>query len=111
MTASRPLRILVTQGGMRHSVGLVRHLGAAGHRMFALVDLDDAAPPVANSRYCEGIRRAPLNDEIPFIETLIGILSRDQFDVLIPVGFPVTRFVARNLDRLTPLTAVTAPPP
>jgi predicted ATP-grasp superfamily ATP-dependent carboligase len=108
--APTPLRILVSQGAMKHSVGLVRQLARAGHTVYAIVDVDDQNPPVSYSRYCAGIFYADQRDEARFIEAVERIATRQPFDVFIPVGFPVTRFAARNVERLKAIVAVTAPP-
>src|SRR6266478_1382670 len=111
LKALPPLRVLVTQGSMKHSIGLMRHLSMKGHTIFAVVEPDDPQPYVARSRYCAGVVHLPQSEQGPFIEGLVALLERDRFDVLVPMGFPVTRFVARNLERLRALVGVAAPDP
>ena len=111
LKALPPLRVLVTQGSMKHSVGLIRHLSIKGHMVFAAVEPDDPRPHVRHSRYCAGVVRLPQGEEKPFIDALVTLLEKEPFDVLVPMGFPVTRFVARNLERLRPLVGVAAPGP
>ena len=101
MTTFNKMKILVTQSGFKHSLGLMRHLAQLGHEVYGL------APPTATrrfiarqSRYPKAIYPLDQNSEAEFVRQLIDLQAKAQFDVLIPVGFPVTEFVSRYADAL-----------
>lgn len=95
------MKILVTQSGFKHSLGLMRHLSRLGHEVYGL------APPTATRRFIARQSRYPKciypleqNNDSDFVSQLIALQRKEKFDVLIPVGFPVTEFVSRHADVL-----------
>ncbi|HTR81876.1 MAG TPA: ATP-grasp domain-containing protein [Bacteroidota bacterium] len=94
---------------MKHSLGMIRSLARQGHAMYGLVNFGEKQPLSKYSRYCRGVFPLEQEREDAFIEGLILLLERQAFDVLIPVGFPVTHFVAMHRTEIERRTHVLAP--
>jgi len=103
------MKILVTQSGMKHSLGMIRSLALQGHSVYGLVGPKEKQPLSRYSKYCR--RVFSLNQEIEtvFMDELTALLDGEAFDVLIPVGFPVTHFVAKHRDEIRRHVHVLAP--
>lgn len=99
MVARRCATILVTQGGMKHSLAIIRHLAKQGHKVHALV-AENRYALARLSRHTTQTYVLEQQDEKTFIDQLLALLQRTSFDVLIPVGYPVTEFVARHADEI-----------
>jgi predicted ATP-grasp superfamily ATP-dependent carboligase len=95
------MKILVTQSGMKHSLGMIRSLARQGHEVYGLVHPGEKQPLAFYSRYCRRVFYVDQQNEETFLRELVGVLVAHQFDVLIPVGFPVTHYVAKHASDLT----------
>lgn len=104
------MRILVTQGGMKHSLAMIRHLGRAGHEVHTTVSDSPRSNAVGFSRYCHRVHVVSTGDRDSFIRELKEVLQRTAFDVLIPVGFPAVEYVSAEADALGKLCSFLVPP-
>ena len=91
------MRILVTDGSYRQTLGIVRSLGrshdvlVASPRRFAMA---------AASRYAAGHLRCPAATNVDaFVGWLDGAVRRQRVDQVIPVGAASCRVLALNRDR------------
>ena len=89
------MNILVTQSGMKHSLGMIRSLARQGHEVYGLIDHGEKHPLASYSKYCRGIFSVDQQNESGFLHELTSLLAAKKFDILIPVGYPVTHFVAK----------------
>ena len=80
------MKILVTQSGMKHSLGMIRSLSRQGHEVYGLVERGEQHPLASYSRYCRGIFSVDQRNESAFLHELTELLATTKFDVLIPVG-------------------------
>jgi predicted ATP-grasp superfamily ATP-dependent carboligase len=100
--------ILVSQSSMKHSLAIIRHLARRGHRVYALAEPTQFG--IARfSRYCSGVFECNQRDEVAFLDEVTRILKHHRCDVLIPVGYPVTHFVAKRAAELERLTRFLSP--
>jgi predicted ATP-grasp superfamily ATP-dependent carboligase len=109
MTFQRGTRVLVTQGGMKHSLAIIRYLARQGAEVHAVVGQDRPRTLAHLSRHTAGTHVMPHRSESGFIGRLLALLESHPFDVLVPVGYPVTEFVARHVDEITRWTRVMCP--
>ena len=87
------LRILVTDGRYKHTLSIVRSLGARRHEVTVLAgSRDDLA---ACSRYCSEIAYTSGQGSNDIASAVLRILERKQHDVVIPVSYAATRALAR----------------
>jgi len=83
MYKSRLARVLVTDGGQKHTLGLVRHLGM--HNVEVDVLSFRRGSICSHSKYCQDEYIIDYSD--PFLlERLSSILQKKKYDLLIPVG-------------------------
>ncbi len=99
MSGPRRRTVLITQGGMKHSLAIIRYLARQGYEVHSLV------PPSRDnlaglSRHTACTYAVDERTEESFISQLRALLRRRSFDVFIPVGYPVTEFTARHADEL-----------
>jgi predicted ATP-grasp superfamily ATP-dependent carboligase len=96
------MKILVTDGEYKHTLGIVRSLGRQGHEVSVLVrDRGDLA---ARSRFCSTAEIVPNLTVDNFAEVVLKVLKRKQYDLLMPVGFRSTLAAASSKKALTSLT-------
>lgn len=105
------MRILVTQSGMKHSLGMIRSLARQGHEVHGLASPWEKQPLARFSRYCHKVHRLNQEHEEAFLSELIKLLGSHTFDVLIPVGFPVTHYVAKHAKEISPHVQFVVPDP
>lgn len=96
------MKILVTDGDYKHTLGIVRSLGSKGHQVSVLVR--SRGELAARSRYCQGEEFAPGLTIENCAATVLDILRRNRYDLLIPVGYATTLALAKNKENLTCLT-------
>lgn len=101
-------KILVTQGGMKHSLAIIRHLAKQGYEVHSLVRQGRGALAQL-SRHTTQTYCIEDQSEGPFITQLLALLQSQTFDVLIPVGYPVTEFVARHAQDIGRLVRLMCP--
>ncbi len=98
-------RILVTDGETPAALAVARSLSAAGHRVHVLTH--DAHAAAAASRSAVAIRTPnPSRKPLPWMESLVEIVSSRGFDVLLPVtdtALLLTDFVRGRIPSRTVL--------
>jgi len=90
------MRILVTDGDYKHTLGIVRSLGRQGHQVEVL-----ARGPrelAACSRFCFAVERVPHLTVENIADVVLKILERKQYDLLMPVGYGSTLALASRKD-------------
>ena len=103
------MKILVTQSGMKHSLGMIRSLAKQGYEVHGLVQPGEKQPLASYSRYCRGVFVIDQQNEESFLRDLTRLLEIQKFDVMIPVGFPVTHYVAKHATELRRLVSFLSP--
>lgn len=100
------MRVLVTDGSYNQTLAIVRTLGKKGHQVSVT---DYNSPAVASlSKYCKSLFILPHQYKERF-DTLVSVLGKNKFDLLIPVGSDSARFVATYYDALQGLTKFEIP--
>jgi len=103
------VRILVTEGMYKHSLAVVRALGSLNHHV-ELIDSRWSSGVARYSKYCRKVHVIErINKEDEFISFLIDILKREKFDLVIPVGFPVVKWIAFAQEEIKKYTGVFLP--
>ncbi len=113
---SRPPRnastktVLVTEGYERHTLAIVRSLGRRG--IHVTVGGGSRISTASLSKYCRRTVKyiPPEEDARGFIESLLEVVKRDRFDVLMPVTDFVPALLADHLDEFAKHTRVAMPP-
>ena len=100
--------VLVTQGGLKHSLAIIRHLAKRGYEVHALVP-ENRYSLAGLSRHTTRTYHIEDRSEERFISELLALLQRGNFDVLIPVGYPVTEFVARHAEDIGRFVGLMSP--
>ena len=96
------LKVLVTDGCYKHTLGIVRSLGRGGHHVTVLArSRDDLA---ARSRYGAAVECVSDQDSNNFVEAVRRILRRHPHDLVIPVGYATTLALAREKESFSSLT-------
>ena len=96
------MKILVTDGDYKHTLGIVRSLGGQGHRVSVLVQSRQEI--AACSKYCSAVEVVPPLTLENFPGVVSEVLERTQHDLLLPVGYLSTLAAARNKKHLGLLT-------
>jgi len=102
------LNILVTQGDMKHTLGIVRSLGTRGANVHVLAESKRAAAAI--SRFCKQAHIMASSTEKEYVRQLLDILKSQDFDVLIPVGYPVTEYTARAFSDISAVVNIVLAP-
>jgi predicted ATP-grasp superfamily ATP-dependent carboligase len=97
------MKILVTDGDFKNTLGIVRSLGRQGHQVSVLVargrrKLADC------SRFCSAVELVPHLTVENFAGVVLRVLERTQYDLLMPVGYNSTLAAARSKGKITSLT-------
>lgn len=101
------MRVLVTEGAFKHTLAAVRSLGRRGIDVAVTSHLKHSMSFF--SRYCKRrILTAYPNTE-DFIRTLLEALTRENYDVLLPIGIQSTKLISQFRDRLAPLVKIPIP--
>ena len=96
------MRILVTNGAYKHTLALVRTLGAAGHSV-GVIGHHWAAVSFF-SKYCSRRHVIKTNEKELFVDKLLDILQKKRYDVLLPVGLPTVVWIAERADDIRQFT-------
>ena len=92
------MRVLVSDGSYKHSLGIVRDLGRRGIEVFTC---SDVRPAIAGlSKYARGHFLVPSTDERLYINVIEQIIQELHIDVYIPVGYNSCRAAAYSRERL-----------
>jgi len=101
-------RVLVTDAETPAALAVARSLSAAGHRVHVLTH--DAHAAAAASHCTVAIRTPnPLREPLYWMESLVEIVSRRGFDVLLPVSDTALRLADFVRGRIPPRTALAMP--
>jgi predicted ATP-grasp superfamily ATP-dependent carboligase len=101
------LKVLVTDGDYKHTLGIVRSLGKKG--IVTTVLAQSAKTFASRSRYCAGIEIAPSPSDGRFAEAVAEIVHRTHYDLTIAVGYVSTAALARHRADLHPYTKLELP--
>ena len=96
------MKILVTNGAYKHTLALVRALGAAGHSVDVIGHHWAAASFF--SKYCSRRHVIKTNEKQRFVDELLAILQKERYDVLLPVGLPTVVWIAERADEIRQFT-------
>ena len=89
------MQVLVTDDSYIPSLGIVRSLGSKGIDVSVLAESSLAAL-ASRSRYCSGRYVVPSPSEGSFFTSLMDVLGRVHFDLIIPVGYASTSALAER---------------
>jgi predicted ATP-grasp superfamily ATP-dependent carboligase len=92
--------VLVTQGAMKHSLAIIQHLAAQGYAVSATVPPNERRALARLSRHTTSTFVVEEQRESICLRDLLNVLRAQAFNVLIPVGYPVTEFVAKHAEEL-----------
>ena len=96
------MNVLLTDGGHKNTLAIIRHLALNGHRV-SILHHKKSAP--AYSRYCYRLYRCPtIYDSADYIACLLRLLKNESFDVLIPVGGMAYSILSAVQDEIRCLT-------
>ena len=96
------MKILVTNGAYKHTLALVRSLGAAGHEVGVVAHRWAAVSFF--SRYCSRRHVVKTNGKRAFVDNILDILQKERYDVLLPVGLPTVVWLAERADEIRQFT-------
>jgi len=96
-----PRRVLVTDAGYKHSVGMIRSLGRSGHRVCAVSHNRWAPGFFSRHTRAHAVVPNPAADADVYVNELIRWGQRWETQVLVPVGYASCAAVARHRDCLT----------
>lgn len=94
---------------MKHSLAMIQYLAKQGYEVHATI------PPHSKRTFAETSRHATATyyieerDEEGCISQLLALLQSSAFDVLIPVGYPVTEFVAKYAEDIGRFVGIMCP--
>lgn len=92
------MKILVTNGAYKHTLALVRALGAAGHSV-GVIGHHWAAVSFF-SKYCSRRHVIKTDEKGLFVDKLLEILQKEHYDILLPVGLPTVVWIAERADEI-----------
>lgn len=92
------MKILVTNGAYKHTLALVRSLGAAGHEVGVVAHRWAAVSFF--SKYCSCRHVVKTAEKRAFVDEILGILQKERYDVLLPVGLPTVVWLAERADEI-----------
>ena len=99
------MKILITNGAYKHALCAIRSLGKKGYTVGVVAHHFTAVG--FYSKYCQRRHIIPtLTDKDIYIEQLLTILKKEKYDVLLPIGYPQTAWIAEYVDKLKPYTRI-----
>jgi predicted ATP-grasp superfamily ATP-dependent carboligase len=96
------MKILVTNGAYKHTLALVRALGAAGHEVGVVAHRWAAVSFF--SKYCRHRHVVKTTDKDLFLDEILTILQEAHYDILLPVGLPTVIWLAERADEIRQFT-------
>jgi len=93
-------KVLLTDGELTNTLAAVRCLGK--HRDITVYVTSQTKYPLSSfSKYCKGcfILPNPLN-EVKYVNKLVSLLKKKNFDTLIPIGFHSERTIIKNKKKI-----------
>jgi predicted ATP-grasp superfamily ATP-dependent carboligase len=103
-------RVLVTEGYERHALAIVRSLGRRD--IHVTVGGSSRYTTASLSKYCRGRVKyvSPETDGPGFVSSLLEVVKRGRYDVLMPVTDYVPALLADHLEEFSEYTRVAMPP-
>ena len=103
------MKFLLTSVRLPHALGVIRHLGHAGHTVYA-TDTFRTSPGL-HSKYVEEaiLTSAPAFETVAFIDELADIIRSRGIDCLVPC-FEDVFYIAKHREELAELCDVFCPP-
>jgi predicted ATP-grasp superfamily ATP-dependent carboligase len=92
------MKILVTNGAYKHTLALVRSLGAAGHEVGVVAHRRAAVSFF--SKYCNRRHVVKTTEKRAFVDEILTILRENDYDILLPVGLPQVVWLAERADEI-----------
>lgn len=106
-------RILLTQGELKQTLGIVRELGKNGHTVSVLSMGKHSIHGfaiAAFSKYCKKhFKVSTYSNELIFINELLNILKSEKFDFVIPVGAPFVLWLTKHRDQIEQFAKIPFP--
>lgn len=96
------MKILVTDGDYKHTLGIVRSLGRQGHQVSVLAR--EKRELAACSRYCSAVEHVAHLRVENFAGVVLQVLEKTHYDLLMPVGYSSTLAAAGSQDRIKNVT-------
>jgi predicted ATP-grasp superfamily ATP-dependent carboligase len=96
------MKILVTNGAYKHTLALVRSLGAAGHEVGVVAHRRAAVSFF--SKYCNRRHVVKTTEKRAFVDEILTILRENDYDILLPVGLPQVVWLAERADEIRQFT-------
>jgi predicted ATP-grasp superfamily ATP-dependent carboligase len=96
------MKILVTDGDYKHTLGIVRSLGRQGHHVSVLAQ--ERRELAACSKFCTTVEIVPDLTVENFAEVVSRVLERTHYDLLMPVGYRSTLAAASSKEKLSSLS-------
>jgi predicted ATP-grasp superfamily ATP-dependent carboligase len=96
------MKILVTDGDYKNTLGIVRNLGRQGHQVSVLAG--GRRDLAACSKYCSGVEVVPPLTLANFADIVLKVLERTKYDLLMPVGYLSTLAAAGRKEKIALLT-------
>ncbi len=87
-------RVLISDEHYKHTLGIVRHLGRLGASVSIVARSRKSL--ACRSRYCRQVIPAPDGNLETLVQTVLEAIRKQQFDLVIPVSYPVTLALARR---------------
>ena len=89
-------KILLTNGAYKQTLALARSLGAAGYEVGIVSH--HALSVSFFSKYCRHRHIISANNPQKYVENLLILLKKHPYDVVLPVGYPVTGWLAERAE-------------
>jgi predicted ATP-grasp superfamily ATP-dependent carboligase len=96
------MKILVTNGAYKHTLALVRALGAAGHEVGVVAHRWAAVSFF--SKYCNHRHVVKTIDKRLFVDEILKILREENYDILLPIGLPTVVWLAERAAEIRQFT-------
>ncbi len=98
------MRVFVTDGNFKHTLGAVRSLGKEGCRVTVGCNFKGLC---FYSKFSDKkvIYPDPTHEQ-EFVDFMLNFLERDPHDVLLPVGYDANVFVSKHKQRFSKVTSV-----
>ncbi len=92
--------VLITDENYKHSLGIMRQLGRLGVQVSVVANSRNSL--VCSSRFCHEVILSKAATTPSYLEAALEAVRKKQYDLLIPVSFPLTLAVARNREKFAP---------
>ena len=103
------MKVLVSQSGMKHSLGLMRHLRRAGHMVTGISSGEGWRNRARWSWYTSETVVANQKCGAAWLAEMKLLLKDREHPIYIPVGFPVNEYASRFTEELRPLCGLAVP--